>query len=244
VNFKKELSKEIISKLRKITAKRPRTVIEHIIKKGHITTEELKNKYGYNHPPRAARDVREQGIILETFKVKDANGRSIAAYRFGDLTNIDINKTGGRKPIPKLIKTELLHEYGFKCSICLEEFNPTFLQVDHRIPYEIVGDIDAETKKSNDYMLVCGSCNRAKSWSCEHCDNNLKYKNKQKCQTCYWASPEKYEHIACQDIRRIELVWKNKEIDAYEILRKKAENSLLPIQEYTKNILKKSYKKK
>ncbi len=36
-----------------VTAKRPRTVINHILQHGSITTQELKEKYGYNHPPRA-----------------------------------------------------------------------------------------------------------------------------------------------------------------------------------------------
>jgi hypothetical protein len=48
-----------------VTAKRPKTVIGHILKHGQITTEELKNLYGYNHPPRAARDVKEHGIPIE-----------------------------------------------------------------------------------------------------------------------------------------------------------------------------------
>ena len=45
----------------------------YILKHGHITTEELEETYGYDHPPRAARDVREQGIPLETFILKGAH---------------------------------------------------------------------------------------------------------------------------------------------------------------------------
>ena len=55
--------KAIINKLNAITEKRPSTVIQHILKYGFITTEELKGKYGYEHAPRAARDVRERGVI-------------------------------------------------------------------------------------------------------------------------------------------------------------------------------------
>ncbi len=50
-----------------VTALRPRRVLDHILKHGHITTAELTSEYGYNHPPRAARDVREHGIPLVTF---------------------------------------------------------------------------------------------------------------------------------------------------------------------------------
>ncbi len=71
--------KEIKRLLKQIANKRARIVIEHILSHGFITTEELEKTYGYNHPPRAARDVRESGIPLETFRVKDTDGRTIAA---------------------------------------------------------------------------------------------------------------------------------------------------------------------
>jgi len=50
---------KFLKKLKTIKKKRAKTVIDHIVKKGFITTEELEKKYEYNHPPRAARDVRE-----------------------------------------------------------------------------------------------------------------------------------------------------------------------------------------
>lgn len=43
--------KEFLDLCESVTAKRSKTVIEHILKNGHITTEELKENYGYNHPP-------------------------------------------------------------------------------------------------------------------------------------------------------------------------------------------------
>lgn len=41
------------------------------------------------------------------------------------------------------------------------------LQIDHRVPYEVAGE--SNELKTEDFMLLCGSANRAKSWSCEHC---------------------------------------------------------------------------
>ena len=70
-----DLPPDFVEKCKAVTAKRPRTVIAHILTYGYITTEELKEKYGYNHPPRAARDVREQGIPLETFQIGRASCR-------------------------------------------------------------------------------------------------------------------------------------------------------------------------
>jgi hypothetical protein len=75
----KKLPEWFLERLESITAKRAKTVIDHILKHGHITTEQLKDLYGYDHPPRAARDVREQGIPLETFRVSGSQGRSIAS---------------------------------------------------------------------------------------------------------------------------------------------------------------------
>jgi hypothetical protein len=61
-----DLPKYFLRSLKAIAAKRPRAVIDHILKHGLVTTEELRSRYGYNHAPRAARDVREQGIPLVT----------------------------------------------------------------------------------------------------------------------------------------------------------------------------------
>lgn len=166
-----DLSPELLARLRAITAKRPRTVIEHILEHGYVTTEELRVLYGYNHPPRAARDVRERGIPLITFRVTGSDGRSIGAYKFGDLSEIEPQKHGGRQPIPKAIKDDLLAQNGPQCAICLEAYSPQYVQVDHRVPYEIGGEIATDAHHMGDFMLVCHACNRAKSWTCEHCPN-------------------------------------------------------------------------
>ena len=79
--------------LKSVQAKRPRTVIDHIIKHGQITTEDLKDIYGYNHPPRAIRDVREHGIPVTTFRVTGSDGRKIAAYKFGDPSEVRATPT-------------------------------------------------------------------------------------------------------------------------------------------------------
>ena len=53
---------------------------------------------GYNHPPRAIRDVRELGIPIITYRVTDSTGRSIAAYKFGnpdDVKSVSTKKMGG-----------------------------------------------------------------------------------------------------------------------------------------------------
>jgi hypothetical protein len=75
-----EYPKEFLDFVNSIDAKRPRTVIQHILKHGYITSQELKDEYGYNHPPRDVRDVREYGIPIETYRIEGTDGRKIAAY--------------------------------------------------------------------------------------------------------------------------------------------------------------------
>lgn len=230
--------KKIRKLLENITNKRARIVIEHILENGFVTTEQLEKHYGYNHPPRAARDVREFGIPLETFRVKDSAGRTIAAYRFGDLNKIHQGKLEGRQTFPKQFRDELYAQSGGKCSICNGTFEQRYLQVDHRVPYEVAGDTQSELNLT-DFMLVCGSCNRAKSWSREHCANWQNEKSPQVCLKCYWASPENYVHVALREIRRTDILWDESEVELYEKLRASAVQNQFPIPEYVKKVIEK-----
>src|SRR6476646_4024403 len=124
------LPKEFLDKLNSITNKRARVVIDHILKHGSVSTEELKELYGYNHPPRAAKDVRDEGIPLITFTIKAADGRSIAAYRFGDPSLLVGGREGGRKAFSKRFKKQLYQQCEGRCSICHGKFELRELQVD------------------------------------------------------------------------------------------------------------------
>ena len=209
--------RDFLDLLESVTAKRPRTVIQHILKHGFITSEELKDKYGYNHPPRAVRDVREHGIPLVTYRVKGSDGKTIAAYRFGNPSDAknNLSKAAGRTALSKALKQSLIEKYGSKCFACLETMDESVLQVDHRIPYEIGGEHD-----ENDidyYMLLSPSANRAKSWTCEHC-KNWEIKDSSFCLRCFWAHPENYDHVAGKYERIISLVFTGDEIEDYNKL--------------------------
>jgi len=218
-----------------VTGKRPKTVIDHILAHGHVTTEELKNKYGYDHPPRAARDVRELGIRLDTFRVVASNGRKIAAYRFADPAMKQVRRFSGRTGLSKMLKRQLVEKYGCRCFIYLEVMDEPELQIDHRVPYEVAGE--SEDLKPDDFMLLCGSANRAKSWSCEHCENWKSTKDKSICLSCYWAYPENYNHVAMRQIRRVDLLWRGKEVSHYEKLKADAAKSGLKIPQFVKDVL-------
>ncbi|MCB0257182.1 MAG: HNH endonuclease, partial [Anaerolineae bacterium] len=211
----KDLPPDFLAKCMAVTAKRPRVVIDHILTHGYVTTEELKELYGYNHPPRAARDVRERGIPLETFRVTASDGRKIGAYRFGDPATARFSRLSGRTAFSKELKTELIRRNGSRCAIYLEEFDPRELQIDHRIPFEVVGDDGNEKANSESYMLLCGSANRAKSWSCEHCVNWRELHDAEICRRCYWAFPEDYDHVAMRQARRVDIMWTGDDVSVY-----------------------------
>jgi len=225
-----------LKKLRAIRGKRPRTVIEHILRHGFITTEELQGLYGYEHPPRAARDVREAGIPLETFPVKNEAGRTIAAYGFGDLAKARL-WFRGRQTFSKGFKRQLIASTESRCSICLGQYEERYLQVDHRVPYDISGESARSEKDTKDYMLLCGSCNRAKSWSCEHCRNRAE-QLPEVCHDCYWARPDDYKHMALKNIRRLDVEWSGDEVKTYESLQERAAVYDVPLPSYVKSVLK------
>lgn len=209
--------KEFLDLLHSIEAKRPRTVIQHILQHGFITSQELKDLYGYNHPPRAVRDVREQGIPIETYRIGGTDGRNIAGYRFGnpDTAKNKLSKSAGRTALSKALKQALIEKYGSKCFVYFETMDESLLQVDHRIPYEIGGE---QNEGSIDlFMLLSPSANRAKSWVCEHC-RNWEQKDASFCVKCFWAYPEQYEHISGKQQRMISIVFTGNEIEDYNRL--------------------------
>jgi hypothetical protein len=122
----------------------------------------------------------------------------------------------------------------------LEKIQPGDLQIDHRVPYEVAGDGDE--LKAEDFMLLCGSANRAKSWSCEHCENWRSIKNRNICLSCYWAMPEKYSHVAMRQIRRVDLIWQGEEVAQYEKLKLDAVTAGLEIPQFVKDVLGKALK--
>jgi hypothetical protein len=93
-------------------------------------------------------------------------------------------------------------------------------------------------------MLLCGSANRAKSWSCEHCENWRNLKKREICLSCYWAYPENYTHIAIQPVRRVDLLWQGREVSQYERLKKDARVAGKLIPQFVKEIIEREIQRK
>lgn len=188
--------KEFIDLANSVESKRPRTIIQHILKYGSITTEEIEDVYGYKHPPRAIRDVKEHGLPI-VMKMVSKGGKRMAQYSFGDPKDINrSSKTSGRKNISKSVRDALIAKYGPVDFIYLEKTDPKDLQVDHRIPYEIAGEA-GDMDDVDRFMLLSASANRLKSHACENCPN-WSTRDRNVCLSCFWAYPENYTHVACR----------------------------------------------
>ena len=180
--------------------------------------------------------MREQGIPLETFKVSGQHGRRIAAYRFADPAGIRGAQHAGRRVFSKKLKDDLIARDGARCAICSCGYERRYLQIDHRVPYEVAGDVQGELDLA-EFVLICGSCNRAKSWSCEHCRNWTADQDPKVCKTCYWATPEKYVHIALRVIRRVDVVWSEDEVPDYDKLLQMSKDARDELPKFVKDVL-------
>ena len=161
---------------------------------------------------------------MDTFKIKDSSGKTIAAYKFGDWEaakkSNQLLKVSGRTQITEKLKNALIDRYGAKCHLYGEEYPARLLQPDHRVPYEIGGD-PIDMLNTDYFMLLSPSANRDKSWACEHCSNWAE-KNIDMCKICYYAYPEEYQHIAGVREKKLELVFRNEDFNLFNDIVKKS----------------------
>ena len=226
---RQKLPEALIERINSITNKRARVVLDTLLKKGSISTAELQAA-GYDHPPRAARDVVELGIALKRVTIKRKDGQRIASYIF-DERELDPSKTG-RVVLAKKEREAIIERNGSKCGFCGCKTN---LQVDHRIPYEVAGE--SQRYGDDPYQVLDGSCNRKKSWDCEHCENWIEAKDLKTCLSCYWANPDAYTHVAMRPERRIDIVWTENEVRAYEALEATARRAKRSVREQIKTMI-------
>ena len=201
-----------------VTAKRPRTVIDHLFEFGSINTEELQELYGYTHPPRAIRDVREAGIPIESRRVvSPLTGRRITEYRFGHPDEVVHGRHAGRRALPASLKDRLIEEFGEVDQITGQQVPARMLQMDHRVPYEIAGDPKFPFDPS-DFMLLDASTQRSKSTACTECPNMISERSVSTCLSCYWANPDDHQHVATLPVRRVDVVWHADEVADHDAL--------------------------
>jgi hypothetical protein len=210
-------------------------VLKAMLERGSITTEELL-ELGYKHAPRARMDVVDNGFPVKTTMVKGSDGRRMASYSL--LSDAELRDAQqGRSIIPKVFKTKLVATYGEVDGITGWEVTARALQVDHRIPYQVGGDAGLENEDVSAFMLLTGSSQRAKSFSCERCQNFLELKDPDICGGCYWAYPESYNHIGMKQIRRVEVLWQDEEAAVFDNIKSLLAEQGQTVGEATKRLL-------
>ena len=201
---------------------------------GYVTTDDL-NAMGYNHPPRAIADVRDQGIPVITDSVKNPDGRRMARYRLGTAESIKSGQSG-RTNFSKKFRTALFEKYGPVDCITGATHAPRSLQIDHRIPYRIAGDHGLAEGDIDAFMLLDAKSQRAKSWACENCDNFKMIKDTAICRNCFWAYPDNYNHVAMQEQRRTDIVWQGSDVAIHDALALEAEALKIDLPELMKKL--------
>ncbi len=230
-----DLTPELVDKLIERTAGRSRVVVEHILDNGYITTLQL-SELGYEHPPRAAADVRDRGIPLKTV-TRVIDGKQIGHYRFPDnLDQLD-QSSRGRIAISKKFRKQVLDHYGTIDIFTGSALTPREVQIDHRIPFRILGDPKSPFDVA-DFMPVSAAMNRAKSWECESCPN---WENRviEICESCYWAIPDRaYKHVATVPARRLDITWQGeKEAVEFDHLVQASTEEGLEVSAFVKRII-------
>ena len=216
--------------------KRAVAAIKAMLEKGYVTTDDL-NDLGYNHPPRAVGDVRDAGIpVITGSGISERSNRRMAVYRLGEAKDIVNGRIGGRSALPKAFKEKLIARYGSQDCITGAVLPPQVLQMDHRVPFRVAGDAGLQDHDVEAYMLLDASSQRAKSWSCEHCRNFQDLLKPSICGTCYWASPEAYDHIAMEQLRRTEISWQGEDVQVHDRLKEKAAAMGITLGELLKRI--------
>lgn len=206
--------------------------VQLMLRDGQVTTDDLKT-LGYQHPPRAISDVKDQGIPIVTEMVRSPDGKRMARYSLGSAADIRAGQAG-RTNFSKAFRALLRKRYGDRDTITGATHDTRALQIDHRIPYRVSGD--AGLGNVNAFMLLDGKSQRAKSWSCEQCRNYLDLRDPTICGTCYWAYPERYTHVAMVEQRRAEIVWTGPEIKDYDRLAQSAQVRGEPLSDTLKRL--------
>lgn len=216
--------------------KRAVETLKALLDKGRVSTDEIQ-AVGYNHPPRAIADIRDLGVpIVTTMTTSEKTGKSMAVYTFGKLEDIREGRIGGRSAFSKSFKKDLVKHYGAVDHITRVPVDERVLQIDHRVPYRIAGEFRGATPNVDNFMLLDGSSQRAKSWSCENCPNMKAPRTADICRTCFWAFPENYTHIATKEYRRTDIVWREADVAVHDLLKEQADKRDIDVAELLRGI--------
>lgn len=201
---------------------RGKKAVDALNEKGEVTKFDLIDKgVAASQTARAIRDLKDHGIPIVT-KGRINTNRSknpMVLYCYGKVADINSSWGIGRDNRNYRIKDELMEKYGNHCAFCGRRFNPSELQVDHRLPLKYFGDHSYSEDSLEDYLLVCARCNRLKNTAVDQCAKTCyKTGDWEVIKSCYWYNPFNYSHICMRPIRRQVLDFEGNEVNLYNDL--------------------------
>lgn len=227
-----KVSAELQAAIEAVTNKRARVALDHIVEHGYVTGADLQAA-GYSEYRRAIMDCRDLGFAIKQTPSPAGGGRRAWTL---DLDAAQRAGRTGRKNFSKAFRVKLLSTANGHCEVCGASQADRSLQVDHRIPYEI--DPGSGDEVESEYQMLCPSCNRSKSWTCESECPNWEARDPRVCATCMWASPDDYRHIATEERRQVTITWDGVEgVSAFERLSAEAEEAGLSPADYLRERL-------
>jgi hypothetical protein len=74
-----EIPDELRARIEAVTNKRARVVLDHIVKFGSITADDIQG-YGYREHRRAVQDCRDLGFPIKSARVKSPQGGTVGVW--------------------------------------------------------------------------------------------------------------------------------------------------------------------
>ncbi len=214
---------------------RGKKLLEYLLEHGSASTHDIETQLGEAHAPSAVRDLNDRGVRVVLDGYVQVGGKRRGVYKLDPDAPVRAGMIG-RRGFSKAFKQRLIEHYGARCEICRVEYEPRYLQPDHRVPQRVGGDEPDTQRRVEDYMPVCRSGNRAKSFECERCPN-WEARDVDVCMSCYWAFPDSYEHVATRQERRVAIVWSGAETKIYDRLWREAQRAGSTVGEVVKRLI-------
>ncbi len=171
---------------------RERSTLALCLEQGFVTKQDC---YGMGFDPVVTRDLTKHGLVFYSQR-----GQILLDLGASNAS------LGGFSTLPSRQRDALLADAHFTCVFCRKQYERKFLTADHRVPHRVAGNSLTDAEGLQAYQVACYPCNNRKQQGCRACTNQQTTKDIAKCRTCYWAYPDKYEHIAGKHERRLTLV--------------------------------------
>ncbi|MGT4651768.1 HNH endonuclease [Bacillus cereus] len=137
----------------------------------------------YGDPSRTVTVLEECGFDLSRSYTYENNQR-MQQYKLNSIEQ-DVDNIKRRTTITKKMKSFIFERDNFRCAICQNTFEESFLEPDHKTPIQITGDeIDiTDPNWAEKLQTMCKICNGRKREVCKKCTTF-------DCNNCPWCHPE------------------------------------------------------